>query len=103
MTEMKCSIVIAAIAVSSVPLPGGTGHSGGIAAPWTDWQCVTMQKARLLLSLGKVDATVALLCADPQMRAALTSTGSVCPDAAPAIRAPEVSMQNGAPDVASVD
>ena len=65
--------------------PAGTcvnvtsGRSDSLSMAWTDWQCVTMQKARLLQSLGKADAAVALLCSDPQMREALSGSGTACP------------------------
>ena len=55
-----------------------SSHSGTLGMAWTDWQCVTMQKARVLQSLGKRDAAVALLCSDPQMRDALSSAGTEC-------------------------
>jgi hypothetical protein len=57
------------------------GRADGAAMAWTDWQCVTQQKARLLQSLGKGDAAVALLCGEPQMREALIASGTACPGA----------------------
>jgi len=55
-----------------------SGRTDSASGAWTDWQCVTMQKARLLQSLGKGDAAVALLCGEPQMREALIASGTAC-------------------------
>jgi hypothetical protein len=80
----------------TVGISGGVGVSGfGFTAggTWADRQCERRQEAALLYNIGQHDASVALLCQDDSVRAAINSTGQACPGQ------PRVAAQASAPAV----
>ena len=67
--------------------PCAVGMSGGVAVAgfgitgggtWADRACERRQQAALLYNIGQHDASIALLCQDDHVRAAMYSVGQAC-------------------------
>ncbi|MDZ4738380.1 MAG: hypothetical protein SGJ03_00555, partial [Alphaproteobacteria bacterium] len=62
---------------------GGQGFSFGlsIGTTWTDENCQRLKNSRQLQALGYAGASVALICTDEDVKAAMISAGTPCPSA----------------------
>ena len=62
---------------------GGQGFSFGlsIGTTWTDENCQRLKNSRQLQALGYAVASVALICTDEDVKAAMIAAGTPCPSA----------------------